>query len=145
MLLSFLPSCASGQQNFQAFAMNPPFFAKAPAKHVVALAKTFAGGHDECRALRSIASCPEGDAEKSLQKVLKKFDLTLNVAVREISLTSDCMVPVLMPEDYIQVLCEKGFMHKLLGGSLATCTCPSIRNQLPTMQSNFQALGGYVT
>ena len=83
--------------------------------------------------MQSIANCPEGDAEKSLQTVLKKFDLTLNVAVRDVSLSPECMVPVLMPEDYIQVLCEKGFMHRLLGGSLASCACPSIRHQLPTI------------
>ena len=85
------------------------------------LAKTFAGGSDESRALQSIAKCPASDAEKSLQKVLKKFDLTLNVDVQYISLSPECSVPVLMPEKHIQVLCEKGHMHKLLGGSLATC------------------------
>ncbi|CAE7284133.1 unnamed protein product [Symbiodinium sp. CCMP2456] len=89
----------------------------ATAKHVVSIAKTFAR-EDDCKALREMASCPDGDAEKALQRVLKQYDLTLNVPLTQIDCGAPYTVPVLLPEDYIGSLSEKGHLHRLLGGPL---------------------------
>ncbi|OLP80192.1 hypothetical protein AK812_SmicGene39428 [Symbiodinium microadriaticum] len=89
----------------------------ATAKHVVSVAKTFAR-EDDCKALQEMAACPDGDAEKALQRILKKYDLTLNVPRTNLTCAPNCTVPVLLPEDYIRLLSEKGYLHKLLGGPL---------------------------
>ena len=65
-----------------------------------------------------MAACPDGDAEKALQRILKKYDLTLNVPRTNLTCAPNCTVPVLLPEDYIRLLSEKGYLHKLLGGPL---------------------------
>ena len=89
--------------------------AEATAKHVVSVAKTFAR-EDDCKALQEMAACPTGDAEKALQRILRKYDLTLDVPRTNITCAPNCTVPVLMPEDYIRILSDKGYLHKLLGG-----------------------------
>ena len=91
--------------------------AEATAKHVVSVAKTFAR-EDDSKALQEMAVCPDKDAERALQRILKKYDLTLNVPRTNVIYAPNCTVPVLLPEDYIRVLSEKGYLHKLLGGPL---------------------------
>ena len=65
-----------------------------------------------------MAVCPDRDAEKALQRILKKYDLTLNVPRSYVTCAPNCTVPVLLHKDYIRVLSEKGYLHKLLGGPL---------------------------
>ena len=91
--------------------------AKAAAKHVVTIAEAFSGESD-CPALADMAKCPKNDAEKALQSVLQKFDLTLNVPTTRKTFAENVTLPVLLPEDFIRTLSEKGFLHHLLGGSL---------------------------
>ena len=67
-----------------------------------------------------MAACPKNDAEKALHRILQKFGLTLNVPITYVELSSDCRMPCLMPSDYIQAFYEEGFLHKLLGGAVAT-------------------------
>lgn len=97
-----------------------PNVAKATAKHVVTIAATFTAADDDSRALQAMAKCPKTDAERAIQKVLRKFDLTLNVPTTDIEVKPGCTVPVLLPEHYITVLSEKGYLNKLLGGSVET-------------------------
>ena len=97
-----------------------PDLAKATAKHVASIAATFTAEDDNSRALQAMANCPKTDAERAIQSVLRKFDLTLNVPVTEIDINPGCTVPVLLPEHYITVLSEKGYLNKLLGGSVET-------------------------
>ena len=87
---------------------------------MVTIAKTFAKDVAACCAIRDIARCPKNDAEKALQKVLRKFDLTLDIPVTTLQLTRDLAVPCLLPTDFIRSLHEKGFLNKLLAGSLNT-------------------------
>ena len=68
-----------------------------------------------------MARAPDKNAARCFEKVLRKWDLTLDVPVTYLDLTSDCRVPSLMPSDYIAKLFEKGFLHKLLGGSVESC------------------------
>ena len=85
------------------------------------IAKAFAD-EASCSAVLSMAKAPLKDAEEALHKVLVKFDLTLNVKITTLQLTSDLSLPCLLPSDYILTLHEKGFLNKLLGGSIATST-----------------------
>ena len=94
-----------------------PNLAKATAKHVVTLAETFTGEDDDCKALQAMAKCPKSDAERALQIILRKFDMTLNVPTTQKTFAG-VQVPVLLPEDFIRTLSEKGYLHHLLGGSL---------------------------
>ena len=93
--------------------------AEAPAKHVAIVAKAFAN-EASCSAISSMAKASLKDAEEALHKVLVKFDLTLNVKVTTLQLSSEVSIPCLLPSDYILTLHEKGFLNKLLGGSIAT-------------------------
>ncbi|CAE7633020.1 unnamed protein product, partial [Symbiodinium sp. KB8] len=89
----------------------------ATAKHVVTLAETFTGEDDDCKALQAMAKCPKSDAERALQIILRKFDMTLNVPTTQKTFAG-VQVPVLLPEDFIRTLSDKGYLHHLLGGSL---------------------------
>ena len=84
------------------------------------VAEAFATQDNDCKALQDMGRAPKSDAEKSLQKTLRKWDLTLNVPWTYQQLSDDCSVPMLMPSDYITTLLEKGYLHKLLGGSVAS-------------------------
>ena len=86
------------------------------------IAKAFATEANPCRALADMAKAPLNDAEKSLQAMLRKWDLTLNVPWTYVGLCDECSVPMLRPTDYIATLAEKGYLHKLLGGPLASST-----------------------
>ncbi|CAE7029550.1 unnamed protein product [Symbiodinium sp. CCMP2592] len=88
---------------------------QASAKHVATIAEAFATQDNDCKALRDLGGAPKSDAEKSLQKTLRKWDLTLNVPWTYQQLSEDCSVPMLMPSDYLTTLVEKGYLHKLLG------------------------------
>lgn len=81
------------------------------------IAKAFAGD-GECRALDEMARCPRNDAEKALQSVVKKFDLTLNVPTTQKTFATNVTIPVLLPEDFIRTLSDKGYLNRLVGGSL---------------------------
>ncbi|CAE7212783.1 unnamed protein product [Symbiodinium sp. CCMP2592] len=98
---------------------------EATAKHVVSIAKTFVV-EDSSKALQSMARCCKNDAEKALQKVLRQFDLTLDVPITQMTCASGVDVPVLLPQDFIRTLSDKGFLHKLLGGP--------VRNSGPRLQ-----------
>ena len=84
------------------------------------VAEAFATQDNDCKALQDLGRAPKSDAEKSLQKTLRKWDLTLPVPWKYVNLSADCSVPMLMPSDYIATLAEKGYLHKLLGGSVAS-------------------------
>ena len=101
------------------------------------MAKTFRR-EDDCEALQGMASCRSKDAEGCLQKVLKKFDLTLTVPFTYITCATDFQVPVLMPDDFIKVLHQRGFMYKLVGGSFATCIfiCSQIHQSFSCMYTD---------
>ena len=96
--------------------------AKASGKHIASIAKAFAGDIGACKALKDLARAPLSDAEKYLQKVLTKWELTFDVPITYLDISDNCRIPILKPSDYIQKLCEKGFLNKLLGGSFETCT-----------------------
>ncbi|CAE6968930.1 unnamed protein product [Symbiodinium sp. CCMP2592] len=87
----------------------------ASAKHVATVAKAFATEANPC--LADMAKAPLNDAEKTLQIMLRKWDLTLNVPWTYIDLCDTCSVPMLRPTDYLATLVEKGYLHKLLGSS----------------------------
>ncbi|CAE7946366.1 HERC2 [Symbiodinium sp. KB8] len=74
---------------------------KATAKHVVTIAEAFTAGESDCPALADMAKCPKNDAEKALQSVLRKFDLTLNVPTTMKTFADRATLPVLMPQDFI--------------------------------------------
>ena len=93
--------------------------AQASAKHVTTIAQAFAASTSS-RAVKDLAAAPLNNAERNLQKVLRCFDLTLNVPVTNVNLSSECEVPCLMPTDYITTLVDNGFLYRLLGGSFAT-------------------------
>ena len=96
-----------------------PGRAQASAKHVVHIAKTFVDDNT-CQAVRDMARAPLNDAEKALHRILKQFDLTLNVPITRVELGECLELPCLMPTDYILSLHEKGFLHRLLGGTVAS-------------------------
>ena len=98
--------------------------AKATAKHVVSIAQTFAGD-DSSKALQTMARCCKNDAEKALQKVLREFDLTLDVPITQMACAVGVNIPVLLPQDFIKTLSGKGFLHKLLGGPVRNRTFDS--------------------
>ncbi|CAE6960432.1 unnamed protein product [Symbiodinium sp. CCMP2592] len=70
---------------------------EATAKHVVTIAKTFVG-EDSSKALQSMARCCKNDSEKALQKILRQFDLTLDVPITQMTCASGVDVPVLLPQ-----------------------------------------------
>ncbi|CAE7838701.1 unnamed protein product, partial [Symbiodinium necroappetens] len=69
----------------------------ATAKHVVSIAQTFAGD-DSSKALQTMARCCKNDAEKALQKVLREFDLTLDVPITQMACAAGVNIPVLLPQ-----------------------------------------------
>ena len=73
------------------------------------IAEAFTAGESDCPALADMAKCPKNDAEKALQSVLRKFDLTLNVPTTMKTFADRATLPVLMPQDFIRTLSEKGF------------------------------------
>ncbi|OLQ15450.1 hypothetical protein AK812_SmicGene349 [Symbiodinium microadriaticum] len=70
---------------------------EATAKHVVSIAQTFAGD-DSSKALQTMARCCKNDAEKALQKVLREFDLTLDVPITQMACAAGVNIPVLLPQ-----------------------------------------------
>ncbi|CAE7369766.1 unnamed protein product [Symbiodinium sp. CCMP2456] len=108
---------------------NRYFEAKfASAKHVATIAKAFATEANP--ALADMAKAPLNDAEKSLQAMLRKWDLTLNVPWTYTDLGDTCSVPMLRPTDYVATLFEKGYLHKLLGGSVASSAVLDVMGSL---------------
>ena len=63
-----------------------------------------------------MARCCKNDAEKALQKIVRQFDLTLDVPITQMTCASGVDAPVLLPQDFIKTLSDKGFLHKLFGG-----------------------------
>ena len=102
--------------------MGKPPTAQATAKHAANIAKAFADDIGACKALKDLARAPYADAEKYLQKVLTKWELTFDVPITYVDISSTCRIPILKPSDYITKLCEKGFLNKLLGGPLDSST-----------------------
>ena len=93
--------------------------AEAPAKHVAQIAAAFARKTSQ-GALREMAKCPQNDAEKAMQKVLVKFDLTLDVPLTYVDV-GGTEIPCLMPTDYIETLNAKGYLHRMVGCQLDSC------------------------
>ena len=102
--------------------------AEAAAKHVVTIAKAFADDVNACKALRELSKVRENDAAKALHKVLKKFDLTLDIPLSYLELGTDCKIPCLMPADYIMALQRKGYLYRLVGGPLSSSPWDSIKD-----------------
>ena len=82
------------------------------------IAKAFANDLGACKALKDLARAPSSDAEKFLQKVLTKWELTFDVPITYVDISPTCRLPILKPSDYVAKLSEKGYLNKLLGGSL---------------------------
>ena len=61
--------------------------------------------------MKDLSRAPLNDAEKVLQTVLKRFDLTLNVPLTYIQVSDTCKLPCLMPSDHLASLHDKGFLH----------------------------------
>ena len=89
-------------------------------KAITVIAKAFAGDISTCKALKDLARAPLNDAEKSLQAVVKRWRLNIDVPLTYVDVGNDCRIPMLLPADYIRTLRDAGYLNKLLDGSLST-------------------------
>ncbi|CAE7891710.1 unnamed protein product [Symbiodinium microadriaticum] len=104
----------------------------ATAKHVATIAKAFADDISSCKALKDLSRAPLNDAEKSLQAVVKRWGLTLNVALTYTDLSDEWRVPMLLPADYIRTLRDEGYLNKLVGSSRLAEFWERFRGEEPT-------------
>eukprot|EP00439_Symbiodinium_sp_Y106_P035573 s6221_g4.t1 len=105
---------------------------QATAKHVATIAKAFAGDISTCKALKDLARAPLNDAEKSLQAVVKRWSLNIDVPLTYVDVGNDCRIPMLLPADYIRTLRDAGYLNKLLGSSRLAEFWENFRGEQPT-------------
>ena len=82
--------------------------AEAPCKHVVSLARAEVRGHpDAPERVKEFARIREGDAEKGMQRVLKKYGLLASVPVNYHNVGTEgqpCLMPYIKPSSWVSFL-----------------------------------------